>query len=134
MITERIQFSKARLQMALVLVGVPVLLITVFLYVYAFRGISVNPDTIFINTSDVKDGKLVLSGSTVFSTTGYSGYSFQVKDGKLFLRIRYVPVVNYWHPSGDFRIVLSEKDITAIRQVYLYGKGSIERLVWARKE
>jgi hypothetical protein len=102
--------------------------------VYAFQGLSINPDIVFINTSDIKDGKLVLSGSTVSSAMGYSGYSYRVKDGKLKLSIRYVPVVNYWHPSGDFRIVLSVKDMTAIRQVYIFSKGNRVRLVWTRTE
>jgi hypothetical protein len=130
MLNNRIQFSKAWLQKILILVGILVILITIFLYIYAFRGFPSNPDTIVINSSDVTDGKLVLNGSTVYSAAGYSGYSYQVSDGKLMLKIRYV-LVNHWHRSGDFRIVLSEKDMMAIQQVYVYSKGS-ERLVWTR--
>lgn len=48
------------------------------------------------------------------------------------LSIRYVPLPNKWHPKGDFRIEISEKDILSIRQVYIYGKGATERLVWTR--
>jgi hypothetical protein len=127
------KFSKARLQIILVLVGVLVILITIFLYVYAFRGFPSNPDTIVIYSSGIKDGKLVLNGSTVNSAAGYSGYSYQVTDGNLMLKIRYV-LVNHWHSSGDFRIVLSEKDMMAIQQVYIYDKGSRERLVWTRMD
>jgi hypothetical protein len=130
MLTERSRLSKARL--ILILVGVLVLLITIFLYLYAFRGFPVNPGTIFINKSDVKDGKLVLSGSTASSASAYSGYTYRVKDGRLMLSIRYVPLPNKWHPTGDFRIEISEKDILSIRKVYIYGKGNTERLVWTR--
>jgi hypothetical protein len=124
MLNNRIQFSKAWLQKILILVGILVILITVFLYIYAFRGFPSNPDTIVINSSDVTDGKFILSGSTVYSA------AYQVSDGKLMLKIRYV-LVNHWHRSGDFRIVLSEKDMMAIQQVYIYIKGS-ERLVRTR--
>jgi hypothetical protein len=130
MITERSRFSKARLMS--ILVGGLVLLITMFLYLYAFRGFPVNPDTIFINKSDVMDGKLVLNGSTASSAAAYSGYTYRVKDGKLMLSIRYVPVPNKWHPTGDFRIEISEKDMLPIRQVYIYDKGKRERLIWTR--
>jgi hypothetical protein len=67
MLTERTQFSKTRLKRILILVVFLMLLITILLYVYAFQGLSINPDIVFINTSDIKDGKLVLSGSTVSS-------------------------------------------------------------------
>jgi hypothetical protein len=129
MITERARFSKARL--ILILVGVIVLLIMIFLFLYVFRGFAVNPDTIIIK-SDIKDGKLVLSGSTVSSAAAYSGYTYRQKDSRLMLNIRYVPVPNKWHPTGDFRIEISEKDMLPIRQVYIYGKGNRQRLVWTR--
>jgi hypothetical protein len=131
MLNNRLQFSKAWLQKILILVGILVILITIFLYVYAFRGFPSNPDTIVINSSDLKDGKFVLGGSTVNSATAYSGYSYQVTDGKLMLKIRYV-LVNHWHRSGDFRIVLSEKDMMTIQQVFIHSKGNKERLVWTR--
>jgi hypothetical protein len=133
MLNNQIQFSKPWLQKLLILVGILVVLITIFLYVYAFRGFPSNPDTIIINSSDVKDGKFVLSGSTESSATGYSGYSYEVTDGKIMLKIRYF-LVNHWHRSGDFRIVLSEKDMMDIQQVYIYSKGNKERLVWTRTE
>jgi hypothetical protein len=129
-ITERARFSRARL--ISILVGVLVLLITIFLYLYAFRGFPVNPVTIFINKSDIMDGKLVLSGSTASSAAAYSGYTYRQKDGKLMLRIRYVPVPNKWHPTSDFRIEISEKDMFPISEVYIYGKGNRERLIWTR--
>jgi hypothetical protein len=134
MLNNSLQFSKAWFQKKiLILVGILVILITIFLYVYAFRGFPSNPDTIMINNSAIRDGRLVLSGSTVSSAAGYSGYSYHVTDGKLMLKIRYV-LVNHWHRSGDFRIVLSEKDLMAIQQVYIYSKGNKERLVWTRTD
>jgi hypothetical protein len=94
------------------------------------RGFPINPDTILINSSFDKGGKFVLSGTTASSAAGYSGYSYQITVGKLILKIRYVPIVNHWHPSGDFRIVITEKDMMAIKQVYISDKDSRERLVW----
>lgn len=133
MITERSRFSKSRL--ILLLVGVIVMLImliTAFLYLNVFRGVPVNPDTIMINKSDVMDGKLVLTGTTVSSASAYSGYTLQEKYGKLLLAIRYVSVPTKWHPSGEFRIEIPQEDIKVIQQVYLHGKGNREKLVWTR--
>lgn len=75
LIIERSRFSKARL--ILILVGVLMLLIMIFLYFYAFRGFPVNLDKIIVNKPEVKDGKLVLSGSTTSSAEAYSGYSYR---------------------------------------------------------
>ncbi|WP_115995651.1 hypothetical protein [Cohnella lupini] len=128
MTTKKPLFLKNRL--VLILVGVLVLF-TVGFYLYAFRGFLVNPDAIFI-TSDIKDGKLVLNGSAASSATAYSGYTSRQKDGKLVLRIRYVPIANKWHQTGNFRIEISEKDMSSIRQVSIYDKDNRDRILWTR--
>ena len=83
MIIERSRFLKSRI--ILILVGVLVLF-TIFFYIYAFRGFLVNPDTIIISKSDVKDGKLVLSGWTTSSAAAYSGYTYRVKERVVWTR------------------------------------------------
>lgn len=134
MLKDRIHFSKAWLQSTWILVGILALVITIYLYENAYRGFITNPDTLAVISSGVKEGELVLSGTTESSAAGYSGYSYRVTDGKLILKIRYVPFADHWHPSGDFRVVLSDKDMMGIQQVYLYGKDSKERLLWTRTD
>jgi hypothetical protein len=134
MLNDRAHFSKARFQIIFILVGVLLILSTIALYVYVFHGVSSNPDSLVLNSLDVKSGKLILSGSTISSASGYSGYSYRVAGGKLIVKIRYVPFANRWHPSGDFRIVLSDNIMKAIRQVYIYDKGSGEHLIWTRTD
>lgn len=131
MVTVRSWFTRVR--KILLLVGVLMLFVTIFLYFFAFRGFPVAPETLMVNKSDFKDGKLILRGSTSSSAATYSGYTYRIKDGKLVLNIRYVPLPNKWHPSGTFRIEISEKDMLPIREVYINGKGNSDVLVWARK-
>jgi hypothetical protein len=130
-ITEWSGVSKFKL-ILLLFGSVLLFLIAALFYLYVLRGFPVNPDIIIISKSEITDGKLVITGITESSASAYSGYNMQEKDGKLILNIRYVTVPTKWHPNGDFRIEIPQKDIAAIHQVYLQGKGNSEKLVWRR--
>jgi hypothetical protein len=124
----------ARFHKWILLLGVLLIIIVSFLYIFMFRGMTSSSNNLFILSSQLVNGGLLVSGSTASSANGFSGYSFEVQDGKLMLKVRYVPIANHWHPSGDFHIQLSANDLKGIKQVFLYKEGRPEELLWSQAE
>lgn len=96
-------------------------------YVYLLHGTPASPETLMIRQISLDQGRLQLSGTTSSSAAGYSGYSYTIEDGKLYIRLRY----SLLSSSGDFAIDMPTKEAT-IRNVYLQGSSSDDvRLLWS---
>lgn len=96
-------------------------------YVYLLHGTPASPETLMIRQISLDQGRLQLSGTTSSSAAGYSGYSYTIEDGKLYVRLRY----SLLNSSGDFAIDMPTKEAT-IRNVYLQGSSSDDvRLLWS---
>jgi hypothetical protein len=118
----------------ILLLGFLLIMLAVFVYANIFRGTTMGPDILFIKNSKMVNGALVLNGSTASSANAFKDYSYKVQAGKLLLKVRYVPLVSRWHPTGDFNIKLSKQDLIGIREVYLYQDDNNKRLLWSQAE
>lgn len=79
----------------------------------------------------VQDNILHLTGTTNSSGQAYSGYSYEMKDGNVYIKIRY-SLVSRFNQSGEANIVI-EDDFENVENVYLQGsKKDDTRLIWSR--
>jgi len=108
------------------------IILAVFIYANVFRGTTMGPNTLYIKHSFLSDGSLLLDGSTSSSANAFKDYSYRIEADKLLLKIRYVPLVSRWYPTGSFQILLSKQDLEGIREVYLYqNNNNNKRLLWS---
>lgn len=110
------------------------IILAVFVYNNFFHGVTMGTDILFIKNSKIVDGDLVLNATTASSANAFKDYSYKVLDGRMLIKVRYVPLVSRWYPTGDFQIQLSNRDLIGIREIYLYKDDKDKRLIWSQAE
>ncbi|WP_216827418.1 hypothetical protein [Alkalihalobacterium elongatum] len=100
-------------------------------FYYFIVGEYVTSEAIGIQEINVLEDSIILKGFTVSSAAGFSNYSYEINNDKLYIRLRY-SIVSPINPVGDFSIII-RKPTKDIHSILIQGKDKEDlRLIWEK--
>lgn len=94
-------------------------------------GYEVSPNNYYIEDIKISGQRVHISGGTVDSFNGFTGYTFKISNNALFVNPKYLPATRF-NPSGNF-IMNLETGENIIEKIYFVGNND-KKLVWINVE
>lgn len=89
-----------------------------------------DPNSLYINSIEVEENLITLSGDTSSSADAFVGYIHEISDGNLYVGLKYTLLFGFFERQGRFDIQIM-CDTKQIQKIYLKN-GSVEELVWEK--
>jgi len=114
---------------SLVASSIVIILVLIGAWLYFDYGLYINTASTAIQNIEVKAKNIELRGTTDASSTGFSGYKYNIQGDSIYIRLRYC-LVSKIHPSGNFDIKITGDNFEKVNNVYLQGEKNDTKLIW----
>ncbi len=119
---------------AIVISIIIVLQLVIFLtarYGWRLHGFDMceSPHVLCVEAVHVTNKTVHIVGNTSSSATSYIGYTYKIKDNKLYVGIKQNVLFGFHNRNGEYSFVL-EDDFEKIESVYLINKEE-EKCIWS---
>ncbi len=100
--------------------------------IYIAYGKVAAPQSIIVKEIKVEDNRLEMKGNTISRALGFVSHKYKIKDGDLFLKLRFAFGAKKQR-QGTFQVIFEEKDLREVKKAYLQGKQKDDlKLIWER--